>query len=380
MKRLELLDSIRLLAAVMVVFFHWTFNGINNGKISSISQPPAISQLTQYGYWGVTLFFLISGFVISYSVQGKTPRQYVTARLTRLYPAFWSCLLLTTVVALWARPGHGMNVQSLKQFLANITMVPNLMGQNYIDGVYWTLGFELFFYLVVLIIMLLGMETRLPTLMSAWLLLCLADQFLLTHQNYFISSRPFPAFIGGALIASYVFGNRSLLKLVAISCAWLCTVIDEVNYSKTLEAIHHRNYSSLLVIVLITSFFAILLLQALPSVQTLKVPYSRLAGDLTYPLYLLHAHLGYMAISKWAGCALPLPLLIILLLSSFMLLSYLVNRYVERGLRNFWKAFFDRTAGSFAEGLDSLFIKILPYRRSSLSIKEHKYETSSPHQ
>lgn len=373
MKRLELLDATRLIAAVMVVFFHWTFNGINNGKISTIHQPPSISQVTQYGYWGVTLFFLISGFVISYSIQGKTARQYVTARLTRLYPAFWVCLLLTTAVTLLVRPGQGMDIQGPTQFFANLTMVPNLLGQKYVDGAYWTLGFELFFYVIVLLIMLAGLAKYLTPIMAGWALLCVADEFLIRHQDYFITSRPFPAFIGGALIASYVFERRSIVKLVAISCTWLCTISSEVGYSKLLEAIHHRSYSSILVALLVTGFFALLIINAIPSIRFIKIPHSRLAGDLTYPLYLLHAHLGYMALNKWAALAQAHFLLVVTLqLAFFLLLSYCVNRYAERSLRKFWKIFFDRTTGFAVEGLDKLFIKVLPYRRISPPSKEHK--------
>ncbi|MFW0110862.1 acyltransferase family protein [Rothia sp. CCM 9416] len=374
MKRLELLDTTRLVAAVMVVFFHWTFNGINNGKIGTIDHPPSISQVTQYGYWGVTLFFLISGFVISYSIQSKTARQYVTARLTRLYPAFWVCLLLTTAVALLVRPGRGMDIQGPAQFFANLTMVPNLLGQDYVDGAYWTLGFELFFYFIVLLIMLIGLANYLTPIMIGWAFLCAADEFLIRHQDYFITSRPFPAFIGGALIASYVFGHRSVFKLLAISCAWLCTISSEVGYSKLLEAIHHRNYSSIVVALLVTCFFAILMLNAIPRIRFIKIPHSRLAGDLTYPLYLLHAHLGYMAISMWAKLVRPelFLLFVVLQLAIFMLLSYCVNRYAERALRKFWKIFFDRTFGSVIEGIDKLFIQVLPYRRTSPPFKEYK--------
>ena len=56
MKRLELLDFTRFIAVIMVVLFHYTFNGIVNGKIGSISHSPWLIEITKYGYLGVELF------------------------------------------------------------------------------------------------------------------------------------------------------------------------------------------------------------------------------------------------------------------------------------------------------------------------------------
>lgn len=64
MKRLELLDYSRFFAAIIVVAFHYTFNGINNGKIASIDYMPSVVSITKYGYIGVELFFMVSGYVI----------------------------------------------------------------------------------------------------------------------------------------------------------------------------------------------------------------------------------------------------------------------------------------------------------------------------
>nr|WP_275554988.1 acyltransferase family protein [Mixta sp. Marseille-Q2659] len=69
--RVELIDYLRLIAALGVILFHYTFNGIDNGKISSISQIPALTQFTKFGYLGVELFFMISGYVIFFSAKKK---------------------------------------------------------------------------------------------------------------------------------------------------------------------------------------------------------------------------------------------------------------------------------------------------------------------
>jgi peptidoglycan/LPS O-acetylase OafA/YrhL len=70
--------------------------------------------------------------VILWSSEHRTAPEFAVSRIARLFPSFWTSVALTTaVVAL--RPGIGDPV-SLETFLANLTMVPNLVGVDYIDG------------------------------------------------------------------------------------------------------------------------------------------------------------------------------------------------------------------------------------------------------
>ena len=61
-KRLYQIDLFRFIAALMVVLFHYTFRGFIAN--SSILEFPVLGSLFKYGYLGVDLFFMISGFVI----------------------------------------------------------------------------------------------------------------------------------------------------------------------------------------------------------------------------------------------------------------------------------------------------------------------------
>ena len=59
MKRLDLLDYTRLFAALSVMCFHYLFNGIGNGKISSLTHIDGLIDVAKYGYLGVELFFMM---------------------------------------------------------------------------------------------------------------------------------------------------------------------------------------------------------------------------------------------------------------------------------------------------------------------------------
>ena len=159
MKRLELLDYGRFVATLAVMAFHYFFNGIHNGKLSTLTHVAGLIDVAKYGYLGVEFFFMISGYVIFFSSKGKTPGQFGVSRAVRLYPAFWIAVIFTTFIAqFWG--GRQMSVGSF-QAIANLTMLPGLLGQGYVDGVYWTLQLELSFYAMVMIALLLGLQSRL---------------------------------------------------------------------------------------------------------------------------------------------------------------------------------------------------------------------------
>lgn len=91
----------------------------------------------------MVLFFLISGFVIPFSLKGdKAIRRFAISRLFRLYPAYWLTIVILAAVTLLL---YG-RAYPLAQIAANLTMAPSLFGQNYISGVFWTLFIELAFY------------------------------------------------------------------------------------------------------------------------------------------------------------------------------------------------------------------------------------------
>src|SRR5579864_8086350 len=91
-QRIESLDSLRGLAVLMVLFFHYTcrFQPAYYGYPSR----PAIA--LPFGNLGVQLFFVISGFVITMTlVRCESQFEFLWKRFARLYPAYWFAVTLT---------------------------------------------------------------------------------------------------------------------------------------------------------------------------------------------------------------------------------------------------------------------------------------------
>ncbi|MCU0650139.1 MAG: hypothetical protein MUF00_19285, partial [Gemmatimonadaceae bacterium] len=75
----------------------------------------------KYGYLGVELFFMISGFVILMTAANGSVRDFVISRAVRLYPAFWVCCTATFLVTMFI--GEPRYSASLEQYIVNMTML-----------------------------------------------------------------------------------------------------------------------------------------------------------------------------------------------------------------------------------------------------------------
>ncbi|ELJ8480328.1 acyltransferase, partial [Vibrio cholerae] len=80
MKRNIILDLLRVLACLMVVFYHYFYYGPLVGQVAGKLMD---SNIFAYGYLGVDIFFVISGFVISSSLKKNNIYSFFKARFKR---------------------------------------------------------------------------------------------------------------------------------------------------------------------------------------------------------------------------------------------------------------------------------------------------------
>jgi peptidoglycan/LPS O-acetylase OafA/YrhL len=132
------LDLIRFMAALSVAFYHLAWvNTIESSSAAVRSDLLGIGQLSRWGWVGVPVFFVLSGFVIAFSAESKDTRAFLESRFLRLYPGAWVCATFTCVFARLGDPGASGD------YLRALVLWP--LGPR-IDGVYWTLAIELAFY------------------------------------------------------------------------------------------------------------------------------------------------------------------------------------------------------------------------------------------
>jgi peptidoglycan/LPS O-acetylase OafA/YrhL len=147
--RFSHIDALRGIAALLVIWLHVSevFVHISPETSAQGSALYDVARAVDFGRIGVVVFFAISGFVICRSLNGNIiegSKKFLIRRLLRLYPAFWVSIVLGLLSIWWLfdKP-FGWAI-----IAANMTMLPELFGEQPIIGLYWTLETELVFYVL----------------------------------------------------------------------------------------------------------------------------------------------------------------------------------------------------------------------------------------
>ena len=139
------LDAVRGSAILLVVIYHYK-------EFSLFPTPPG--PIPPFlGMFGVDLFYVLSGFFITYAILSThswNPAAFLRSRVTRIYPAFIFSLAVFVILRLVAK--HPIDKHLIINILLHLTMLHNLypdIGSS-LNGTYWTLGVEFPYYVLML--------------------------------------------------------------------------------------------------------------------------------------------------------------------------------------------------------------------------------------
>lgn len=338
-QRVVEIDVLRFIAALAVVFFHYAFRGHAADNLSVLSYPNLVP-FAKYGYLGVDLFFMISGFVIFMTVSEGSLRRFLLSRGTRLYPAFWVCCTITFLASMTLGAEHFP--VSAKQYLINMLCLGGAFGARPIDGAYWSLQVEIKFYLLVAILMALGATKRASFLLSGWLAISVFAnlfQFKII-QNWLITDNA-AYFIAGATLYLVWKSGLSLQRIALLVASFCACVYQATRFASAVQIYYHTPINAYAVASIVVAFFAVMLLVSL---QHVRVPHHRawlLLGALSYPLYLVHQFLGYILFNATSGIVssrVAFWAMVCLAIG----LAYLVHMYAERPIASSLKRLLER--------------------------------------
>jgi peptidoglycan/LPS O-acetylase OafA/YrhL len=332
------IDLLRFVAAMSVVLFHYTFLSETRPGYNPLAFP-AFAPVTKYGYLGVELFFIISGYVVLLSAQGKTVRQFFVSRVTRLYPAYWfACTLAFVVKIIWGA-GTNANLHMVAdlgagpmQYVYNMTMFQAFLGVTDMDGPYWSLAVEITFYFLI-------------SLLMGYYLLRYIDWFLLLWLGYVaLPKLPYsgtlfaelffrgyaPYFIAGMLFFLLQQPQgRTRFRYVLLGITYLLSLKACIGQAKILSIIYHAYINPMITAATITAFFLLFGLIATRKINFGSHSWLKLAGALTYPLYLLHSDMAFIAFHHLQG-TINKYVLLSGAVAGMLVLAYLTHRFVEK--------------------------------------------------
>ena len=171
--RIEALTSLRFVAAFIVVCLHF---GTDTALVH------AAPGIFTAGFEMVTLFFVLSGFVLTLAYTGKqntSTLEYFVNRIARIAPGYYLALLIVVLGSL----SHGLANLDLKALLLSVTFlqawVPSYpLMLNYPA---WSLSVEMAFYLIFPLVLWVALRMRLRDLFLAALLIWLVTQSVVTY-------------------------------------------------------------------------------------------------------------------------------------------------------------------------------------------------------
>jgi peptidoglycan/LPS O-acetylase OafA/YrhL len=330
--RLRELDLLRFVAAVAVMLHHFT--GVPTGAWPQDARKvfPELNPAANFGYLGVELFFMISGFVILMSIWSRSVGDFAVSRVVRLFPAYWFAVVLAMVVYLTngAAVDYGPGSQGpLVRFLPNLTMLQTGAGAPNMEVVYWTLWIELHFYVLITLFVRWGITyQRCVAVMGAWLLLSVFAQ---EADSKFLQAMLFPQFApyfiaGMALYLTYRFGQNVVLWLLVAFC-WALTVyygVHDMAPSNAWPGVHQYAIPGV-----ITAIYLVMILVATHRLAWLRWKGLTILGGLTYPLYLIHETVSRPLI-KWLAPQLDRWTVLGIAIASCLLAATLIWAVVER--------------------------------------------------
>lgn len=322
-ERFQELDVFRGIAAFAVMLFHFS------SRYPSVYSPGTeLGWSFDYGHYGVQLFFMISGFVIFLTLSRcKTASDFIVSRVSRLFPAYWAAMSLTaTVGLLWPLPDQHY---SIYQLAINGTMLQSYLYVPSIDGVYWTLSYELGFYAVMLALYLFGVVRHVHAIVLIWLAAAAVNAvWPLPFRLQLLAVLPYaPLFMAGLLFHE-VWLKRATVKtwlLLALCLAGAC-VLEENVVGRWLMPV----------------FFLLFWAAVSGHMRWLLNRPLLWLGSISYTLYLVHQMLGFRLIAWLESAGWSVNAAIVVAIVAACVLATALTALVEQPALNHVRRWYAR--------------------------------------
>jgi peptidoglycan/LPS O-acetylase OafA/YrhL len=288
--RLSGLDALRGLAAIAVVLHHYT---VGFSEVTGLPFTPSFT--VPDGHYGVELFFIISGFVIIMTLdRSPHPYDFVASRISRLIPAFWTCMFLTAAASVLLGM-RWMPKLGLRSIVANMTMAPRLFGLPAIDPSYWTLAYELVFYVLAALAYYAGGRRRIAIFWSGWLALSVCSHLIGIERipdtiKLLLALQWAPFFVIGVMLYRIRLEGWMAFEFLVLAAA-LTMCLFGPNWS--FRAIHSGIF-----LALVATFTGLVWLGTMPDSPLARLLPLVFLGDISYSLYLIHQVIGFAFIER----------------------------------------------------------------------------------
>ncbi|PWT72758.1 MAG: hypothetical protein C5B59_15065 [Bacteroidetes bacterium] len=271
-KQIQSVELLRGIASSMVCYFH-----LARGNTNFLADDNFVKKMATWGWSGVQIFFVISGFVIPYAMFQKkyTLRNFFTflkKRIIRIEPPYLISIVLIIVLAFVSTlsplyRGAPFHID-LPNLLGHIAYLNVFTGQKWLNDVYWSLAIEFQYYLLIAVSYGLIVSKKIY-IRQGFLFLFLLSSFWLKDLGFVF------------VYATYFISGILLFQLVSQLISFTEYIISTVCVIGVLEF----QQGTVLSLIVIGTILVILFVNRVPA-------FFRFMGMISYSLYLIHVPIG----------------------------------------------------------------------------------------
>lgn len=325
------IQLLRAWAAVLVVLHHCHDHYLAMGGANRL-----LLAVMPYGFIGVDIFFIVSGFVMMHVIRGREASpahvvDFLGRRFLRIYSWYWPCLVFTLGVIWWFHPQDLARLDLPGSFLLTRIGLDEL-----VLPISWSLTYELYFYGLVALAWVAAGRRLQPVFWLAAAALAAFSSVAIYREGTALSFFANPAileFLAGALL--YLnrerLSRRALLPLLAAAAFLLFWMGLARNATNAFPRVYMFGAAA---------FFLVWFFVVLEASRTYVAGRLMAAlGDASYSIYLLH--LPFITLFYFLGVRdwlqhLPGTWLaeagFVFTLAGFLLLCVGLHRFLERPL------------------------------------------------
>jgi peptidoglycan/LPS O-acetylase OafA/YrhL len=317
------IDLLRGFAALLVCIFHFTNFKYNNELI--FSSDSLVTMIGSYGKNGVYIFFVISGFVIPYSLykyQFKIQNffHFISKRFVRIeIPYFASIILVLFVAFVFSFYNDSIFIFELDRLIYHILYFIPFTEFEWYNEIYWTLAIEFQFYIFVgLFFVFIIHSSQFVKIIS--LSFFLLSGIVVTNNHFVFYYTPI--FLIG--IITFLIIIEKIEKYLFYLLLLISSLI--ITYLHSIE----------IMIFSIATVFLILTVKN-------EIKWGNWLGKISYSLYLTHGLVGgnflYLTVRHTES---PVHLMILVILALFfsIIFAFLFNKFIEEPSRKWSQIIF----------------------------------------
>ena len=290
-QRFESLQALRGVACLLVVVYHIAGAEVGYGLGFNPCKPTL-----WFGYAGVDLFFVLSGFIIASTCLrelGQPSRlpQYLFRRVWRIYPTYWAALIPSVAIYAALSPQPLLAPGWPAELADTLLLLPQSDVPRMLP-VAWTLSYELMFYFAFALLFILPRRAAIPAL-AAWGIAVIGiaiDGHIPGNMFARLAVSPFILeFLAGCLLATQPirFTTKQSIAVASIALGW-CVVGSFLAFDRDAAKLPMNHILRVLVFGVAAALMVLSFTAWERGGGQVRRRWLSTIGDASYSIYLVH--------------------------------------------------------------------------------------------